>query len=264
MNLNLNLEEVQKICTDMLRDVVKMCDKYHITYYAIYGTLLGTIRHSGPIPWDYDIDLYVPENELSNFLTKVEEDLGDKYWIDYRNNKNFPQRAFPRIGIKGYETEILHIDIFRMSGLPDAKWKHQLLTHIGRSLFIIWKAKTLDINFYYPDLKRRMIARTIRYLTAPLSLKLLLHWIDALCGLYPVMSTSYVGRVMGQGAIFPTKYFQETELHDYVDFKIRIPKGYDKLLKQMYGDYHSYPPAKEREVAFTQRYIVRSLGDEDQ
>ena len=256
--MDLNLQEVQKYGTEMLRDLTGMCERRGIPYYAIYGTLLGTIRHSGPIPWDYDIDIYVPENELKNFLNAVKEDYNEKYWIDYREDAPIP-RAFPRIGLKGYETEILHLDVFRMSGLPDGRFMQKLLTGYGRSLYVIWRAKTLDTKFYYPDLKRRIYARFIKMIMFPFSINMILKKIDRLCSKYEVMSTGYVGRMMGEGAIYPTECFKNTILHPYADFLIRIPKEYDKLLTQMYGDYKKYPPKEEQDRFFSMTYHVREL-----
>ena len=36
-----------------------LCDVKEIMYYSIAGTLLGTVRHSGQIPWDDDIDVAI-------------------------------------------------------------------------------------------------------------------------------------------------------------------------------------------------------------
>lgn len=256
--MDLNLQQMQKYGTEMLKDITEMCEKRNISYCAIYGTLLGTVRHNGPIPWDCDVDIYVPENQLKTFLNAVKEEYCEKYWIDYRDETTIP-RAFPRIGLKGYETEILHIDVFRMSGLPNGKLMQKVLTFCGRSLFVVWKAKTLDLKFYYPDLKRRIYATVIKTVTFPFSVNLILKKIDRLCSKYEVMSTDFVGRMMGRRAIYPTECFADTILHPYADFMIRIPKGYDKLLTQMYGDYMEYPPKEEQDKYFSMTYHVREL-----
>lgn len=47
-----------------LKKIMCYLDKYKIKYWAHAGTLLGTIRHQGFIPWDDDIDLgYINEKD---------------------------------------------------------------------------------------------------------------------------------------------------------------------------------------------------------
>ena len=59
-----------KIILDRMERILK---KHNITYWAMFGTLLGIIRHDGFIPWDDDIDLGVLHNELEHILSLKEE-----------------------------------------------------------------------------------------------------------------------------------------------------------------------------------------------
>ena len=62
----------------MLRVYSQLCDKYGIQYFAMYGTLLGTVRHQGTIPWDCDIDVVMYRAEYEKFL-KVSRELPKQY-----------------------------------------------------------------------------------------------------------------------------------------------------------------------------------------
>lgn len=43
-------------------DVIEtICRKHDITYFADWGTILGTVRHGGYVPWDDDMDICMKE-----------------------------------------------------------------------------------------------------------------------------------------------------------------------------------------------------------
>ena len=46
---------------DALKEIVKdfdaICQKAKVSFFLVYGTLLGAARHPDIIPWDDDIDL---------------------------------------------------------------------------------------------------------------------------------------------------------------------------------------------------------------
>lgn len=257
-DLRITINEMHKYCSDMLKDIVQLCEKEDIQYYAIYGTLLGTIRHKGPIPWDPDVDLYVPNNEIERFVNSVEKYLGDKYWVDFRNGKGM-DKPFPRVGLRGYETEILHIDIFRMSGLPNGKTAQHAITKRGRRLWVMWKAKSIVPRVYYTDKRKVVMAYFLKLITAPISINYIIKTIDKLCSKYEVFSTDYVGRVMGQGAIYNKSFFEGYERKKYSNFIVRVPQKADELLTIMYGNYKEIPSKDYRDKMMDKKYVIKEI-----
>ena len=253
--LELSLTEVHNKCSDMLKDIINLCEKNQITYFAIYGTLLGAIRHNGPIPWDPDVDLYVPDHEIPLLIDAVNTQLNNKYWVDYRQKGDYP-KAFPRIGYKGYETSILHIDIFRMSGLPDNYNERMRITRKGNRLRIIRRLKDKSVN---NEVDKTLKAKLLKTLVYFIPTNWIIKEIDNLCGKYRTFSTNYVGRVLGNGAIYEASKFSSYILMPYDNFEIRVPVGYDSLLKQMYGDYMQYPPEAERRKFEEAIYVIKPL-----
>lgn len=57
------LRKSQKKLTEILKKFDKFCKKEGIKYWVMYGTLLGTVRHKGWIPWDADLDVSMMESD---------------------------------------------------------------------------------------------------------------------------------------------------------------------------------------------------------
>ena len=71
------LKQLQNVEVDMLEIFVRICEKYDIKYFAIYGTAIGCIRHQGFIPWDDDIDVGMLWEDYKKLRAVPKEEWGD-------------------------------------------------------------------------------------------------------------------------------------------------------------------------------------------
>lgn len=47
-----SIREIQSIALDLAINFDRICRNHNIPYYMLGGTMLGTVRHKGFIPWD--------------------------------------------------------------------------------------------------------------------------------------------------------------------------------------------------------------------
>ena len=75
------LQKLHTLQLEMLSDLQKICEKYNLEYFAVFGTALGAVRHKGFIPWDDDIDVGMLRKDYDIFIQVAEKEMGDKYQI---------------------------------------------------------------------------------------------------------------------------------------------------------------------------------------
>lgn len=68
MKKQITLEELKQIELDTLKEIHKICEEQNFRYSLAAGTLLGAVRHGGFIPWDDDIDIFMPRPDYDRFI----------------------------------------------------------------------------------------------------------------------------------------------------------------------------------------------------
>ena len=61
------LKHLQSLELMILKDFIKICEEYDLTYYMYAGSLLGAVRHNGFIPWDDDLDVIMFRDDYEKF-----------------------------------------------------------------------------------------------------------------------------------------------------------------------------------------------------
>lgn len=66
---------------DVLDQIVRICDKYNLKWYAEYGTMIGAARHNGFIPWDDDVDISMFREDYIKFNSVCAKELPEDYVV---------------------------------------------------------------------------------------------------------------------------------------------------------------------------------------
>ena len=66
-----------------------ICRKHGITYFADWGTILGTVRHGGYVPWDDDLDICMKREDYVRFKEVARTELPEHFCIhDYEHKED--------------------------------------------------------------------------------------------------------------------------------------------------------------------------------
>lgn len=253
----LTLHEIQQLSFQVLLKFRQICDENRLNYCLTYGTLIGAVRHQGFIPWDDDIDVWMPRPDYEKFISYCMEHedalapfalkhyktckeyiypiarfVDSRYKIDYTNAKEYGLGLF--------------IDIYPLDGanLNDKKHRKKLnvlmrkIAVRGTSNYVRSKNKLKNLIKYpfYLFYKRKPLTKALQK-------------IDLLAQKYGYDESDMVGcsvwSLVGYGR------HPKEDLADYVEMPfngedLKVPVGYDRILKAYYGDYMQLPPESER------------------
>ncbi|MCR5830826.1 MAG: LicD family protein [Lachnospiraceae bacterium] len=103
----------------ILADLDEACRKKGLEYFAEWGTLLGTVRHGGFIPWDDDMDVCMKRKDYEYLIANPSSLLPDNYSVvNYRSNRDFKQMLSRIVSSDHYRFDPEYMK--KYSGLPIA------------------------------------------------------------------------------------------------------------------------------------------------
>ena len=90
----ITLKNIQNKEFEILLEFKRICEKYDIHYSLYRGTMLGSVKYKGFIPWDDDMDVIMLEEDYKRFLSVVDEELDNERFFfqnsDRENNFDIP------------------------------------------------------------------------------------------------------------------------------------------------------------------------------
>ena len=263
----------KKILLDTLKYFISICEKNELTYYIAAGSTLGVVRHHDMIPWDDDIDVYMPRDDYNKFLSLRNSINNKQYEIVSLSNKGY---YLPFAKIVNLNTTIweykqfpfiigIFIDIFPLDRINANKEETIKLVKQYKSKFynylrgikkhtmkdFIKSLKDCDIKSFLNSILDITYYRinNKRYLYSFLDYEKQLN--NSEKGDYLVA----FGGSYGVKEIYKREWFLNSIEADFADIKVKIPKGYDEYLTYLYGDYMKLPPIDKRISRHCQYYI---------
>ena len=99
--MKITIEQIQIIEKEMLKETLDILKRNGVTFYMCCGSVLGAVRHKGPIPWDTDMDILIPLSH-PNFLKNIAGRLIEIFCSPF-SKKQLTERFYRLISQYGYD-----------------------------------------------------------------------------------------------------------------------------------------------------------------
>jgi len=258
------LNAIQNIERAILQEFIRICDKHHLRYYLVEGSMLGAVRHQGMIPWDDDIDVALFRADYEKFLKVAKEEVQHPFalrhfsqtqdHIDYIAQLVDTTTCIESPYRREIERKPLWVDIFVIDSFPSGRLTAKI--HKGRLLYrkllLMWS----DMNHFVVNrAKRPLLERILIRIGDALNTSKFLSTTKQLQKMDRVMcscdprKTGCTVNFMSEykwRTVCPSDWYGKGRIVPFDGFSVRIPDKAEDILSCIYGDYLQLPPEDQR------------------
>lgn len=245
------IQEMQQIEINIMQHIHDFCTLNDIKYFLAYGTLIGSIRHRGFVPWDDDMDIWMLREDYDRFCATF-DDFGSQFHLRLLNSNTVPRynRCMTKVinqdtlltelsFVEGTEMGVF-VDVWPLDGIPKRGIKrfiHRYRVEIcNKVLFSIIK------NPAILPWHKRVIHSIVKNFNPDPIVNHLNELVKKYSGTEDVYCYQDKYKVP-----YPMQYFSSTVTCKFSGHAFLAPREFDKILKLTYGDYMKLPP-KEQQV----------------
>ena len=249
----LDIDEIKEVELGIMDYIHNICKEKGINYSLAYGSLLGTVRHKGFIPWDDDLDIALKRNEYGKLYQAILEDNNSIYKVvSWENDSRYPYPFYRVYDSRTvYENNYIQndielgicVDVFPFDDYKDVNKEITKLDMYRRlSVYTLYGIRNKEAG----------IKNIIRYLMLVVfRLTRVKSWNKKLndCSKVPVNSEylDYLMESKKYSTKIDAKALDEVVECKFEDRIYNIPKEYDHILTAIYGsDYMEIPPLEKR------------------
>ena len=256
---DITTKKLQEKLLEILLYFDGFCRENNLRYYLCGGCLIGALRHKGFIPWDDDIDVFMPREDYEKLgqLWKTKGDTSrycycrtDKQTLYHHGGASIRDQNTTMINKHSANLDICHglaLEAIPIDGCPESKLSRafqlynafvfnlfnvqRLPDNKGRffrfiSMFILGIVRSPERRF---KIWKKAQARMTKY-----------RWDEC------KHVTELIGSIRGmllrhQKGDFDSAVYLEFEGH-----MLPAMKGYESYMKKIWGDYMELPPEEQR------------------
>lgn len=248
------LRAVQEKALGIAQAVVDFCQVHELVCYFCGGGAIGTMREGGFVPWDDDLDFFMPRADYERFVQLWKQSDQTRYLIEkasehFVNHNNFVTiRDKQTTFVKTYQQDLdvvhgIAVDIFPLDVAPTNP-RQQKLQKLWAMVFALFSEQLVpENNGGIIALGSKVLlglfhSQRSRYRVWRFAEKQMTKfngtdspWITELC-----VGPKYMSN------LYHKEWFASAEMKPFEDTQMPVPVGYDQYLKQVFGDYMHRPP----------------------
>ncbi len=272
---SLTLEQIKRLELELLIEFDRICKDNNLYYTLCGGTLLGAVRHKGFIPWDDDIDVFMPRPDYERLLSgdEIKKEKTPRYmqFISWKNDLSYypflkmvDSRTHLEVPFmdKKLECSNVWIDIFPVDGAPRSEKKMDRMFSANLLRRKIWLYKMSNSNYgnIAKQFKKKLALQCLRVI----NLKRLCDKLDSSAASCSYADSEDVaGMLWGYG---PQERMKKNEFEKSIDMEFegyifKAPSNYDTYLRGLYGEYMKLPPLDKRIVHEIQAYMADECSE---
>ena len=250
-------QKMKKKMLDMLLYFKKFCDEHGLLFGLIGGGAIGAVREYGFIPWDDDVDCYMPRSDYERF-PELWEKYGDKdRYVFCRTNRetNYhhcasslrdPSTTF--ICTYNQYEDICHglsLEFGPLDATPNSKLLQYKQIFDGY-IFAVFNNQRLPNN--HGSLARTLTKVAYTLIPSKKAKDWLWMHAEKQKSKYSWNDCKYVKELWGKTSFynFPKEWFDHVVYFDFEGHQMPLPAGYHEYLSLIFGNYMERPPLEER------------------
>ena len=244
-----DLRKLQLELLKMLEEIDKTLREKNIPYFLVGGSVLGSIRHKGFIPWDDDIDIGLYRKDFEKMERILQNHNFEKIQYNRIGKNSNQSEPIGRIYLKeemNNENVIKVIDVFPIDNIPNNKILRFFQYFFCQVYHTCVHKKPAQnrgkLAYYFTKSILKIFPNLLLDFLQSLSKKIITYWNKK--------ETKDVANIYGikgfYAEIMPKEYIGTPILKEFEGEMFYIPEQWDKYLTHLYGDYMKLPNKEER------------------